>query len=391
MSRTDRAIVALLALAVAGAGGCWGDDAGDGARTRNPAPVEVAPVERGPIVLRRTFSGSLEALARFDVASQVGGRVERLLVDAGDTVARGQLVAVLEDDEFVQEVALSEAELAVAKANVTEARSRAATAQRALERMTALGGQGVASESQLDLVRTEQQAAQASLEVARAQVQRAEASLATARIRLGYTQVTARWVEGDDERVVAERFVDPGDTVSAHGPLLSIFEIDPITAVVNVTERDYRRIAPGMLATLATDAYPGRTFEAEATRVSPVFREASRQARVELQAPNRDQALKPGMFIRATLVLERAEDALIVPEAALTRRRDEDGVFVVDAAGARVAWKPVVVGIREGDRVQVTAAGGIDGRVVVLGQQLVEDGASIVIPEVVAPDVGAGG
>ncbi|MDJ0991405.1 MAG: biotin/lipoyl-binding protein, partial [Desulfobacterales bacterium] len=86
-----------------------------------PVPVEVAPIQRGPIVLRRTFNGALEARAQFVVAPKVGGRIEELMVDLADTVTRGQVVAKLDSDEYVQAMAQAEADLVVAKANVTEA------------------------------------------------------------------------------------------------------------------------------------------------------------------------------------------------------------------------------------------------------------------------------
>ena len=102
---------------------------------------------------------------------------------------------------------------------------------------------------------------------------RAEASLETANIRLGYTRITAGWSGGDDQRVVAERYVDEGETVSANTPLLRIVELDPITGVIFVTERDYARLQPGQeVLLLTTDAYPGEDFQGRIERIAPVFR-----------------------------------------------------------------------------------------------------------------------
>jgi multidrug efflux pump subunit AcrA (membrane-fusion protein) len=178
------------------------------------------------------------------------------------------------------------------------------------------------------------------------------------------------------QRVVAERFVDEGGTFSANTQLMTIVELDPIVGVVFVPERDYARLAVGQLATLVTDAHPGRTFEGRVTRIAPVFRRATRQARIELQVDNADEALKPGMFVRATIVLERVEDALVVPFDALTERAGEVGVFVLDASDERVRWRAVEVGVREGERVQVLGDG-LAGRVVTLGQELCDDGARV--------------
>jgi multidrug efflux pump subunit AcrA (membrane-fusion protein) len=94
---------------------------------------------------------------------------------------------------------------------------------------------------------------------------------------------------------------------------------------------------------------------------------------------NPQHRLKPGMFIRATVVLARVTEATIVPEQALTKRDDRHGVFIVSEDGRSVAWREVKAGIREGDRVQVQGEG-LSGRVVTLGQQLVNEGSLITIP-----------
>jgi RND family efflux transporter MFP subunit len=352
---------------------------------RNPrearmAPVEVAEIQHGPIVLRRIFSGTLEATAKFVVAPKVSGRVERLNVDLADIVKRGQTVAELDNDEYIQAVAQARADLAVARANLAEAKSASKISSRDLERIETLRKRGVASESQLDTARADQLAKQVQVEVAEAQVTRAESALETANIKLGYTKIAADWIRGSDQRVVAERYVDQGETVSANAPLLLIVELDPITGVIFVTEKDYARLQPNQTATLTTDAFPGEVFQGRITRIAPVFRQATRQARVELIIENPRQRLKPGMFIRAEVVLDRISEAIIIPDQALTTRNDRTGVFVVNDDGETVTWRDVKVGIREGKRIQVEGHG-LTGRVVTLGQQLVDDGSRITIPD----------
>lgn len=342
-------------------------------------PIEVAAVERGPMELRRTFSGALEAPAQFVIAPKVGGRVERLAVNLSDTVTRGQVVAQLDNDEYIQAVTQARAEFAVAKANLVEARSALDIAGRELERMTRLRERGVASEADLDTAKANRLAKQARLEVAKAGVTRAEAALETARIRLGYTRITADWSDGNGSRVVAERYVDEGQTVSANTPLLRIVELDPLMGVIFATEKDYGHLQPGQGVTLTSDAYPGETFAGRIARIAPVFREATRQARVEISVTNPGRRLKPGMFIRATVVLEQVADAVIIPELALTTRDNRTGVFVVSDDGRSVAWREVQVGIREQGRIQLLEPV-FSGRVVTLGQQLVDDGSPVIIP-----------
>ncbi len=342
-------------------------------------PVEAAGIEQGSIALNRTFSGELEALAAFVAAPKISGRVERVLVNIADTVKRGQVVAELENDEYVQTVAQAQADLTVARAKRSEAKSALDIARREFKRTESLLKRGIASDSEFDTAKQNQLARQAQLDVAEAQVTKAESSLETANIRLGYTKVTAGWTGGDEDRVVAERYVDEGQTLAANTPLLLIVVLDPIVGIVFVSERDYAFLEIGQEVTLTTDAFPDEGFTGRIDRIAPVFRKDSRQARIEMTIANPEHRLKPGMFIRATVVLDRAMEATIVPVQALTRRDDRTGVFIVSDDGQSVVWREVTVGIQDGERVQVDGEG-IAGRVVTLGQQLISDGAPIAIP-----------
>ncbi|MEW6517981.1 MAG: efflux RND transporter periplasmic adaptor subunit [Thermodesulfobacteriota bacterium] len=370
----------LVGLAVWLAAGHLRDrrDAEQDGRGGKAVPVEVTPIEHGPITLRRTFNGTLEARAEFVVSPKVGGRVERLAVNLADTVKRGQVVAELDDAEYVQAVVQAGADLEVSRANLVEAGNALEIADREFERARTLLERGVASASQFDTVSAERSAKRSQLEIAKAQLARAEALLETAKIRLGYTRVTADWSGGEEERLVAERYIDEGHTVSANTALLLIVELDPITGVIFVTEEDYARLQPGQTVMLSTDAYPGEEFSGVIDRISPVFRQDTRQARVELTVANHGLRLKPGMFIRSTVELARLAEATIVAEQAITSRDDRTGIFVVDEEKGTVAWRPVRVGIREEGRVQIEGEG-LAGRAVSLGHQLIEDGSAVII------------
>lgn len=356
-----------------------------GERERRPAPVEVVAVQRGRLESARTFTGTLEAPEKFVVAPKVRGRVERVALHAADEVERGQVVVELDDAEFRQEIRRAEADLAVARANLAEAESVLAIARRGLERIQTLSGRGVASDVQLDAAQAEETAKRAQVDVAAAQVERAEALLEAARIQLGYTIIHAEWSGGADRRVVSARYVDPGDTVSPGAPLLEVLEVDELLAVVFVSERDYGRIAVGQSVSLSADAFPEETFTGTVDRIAPTFRRDTRQARVEIAVANEAGRLKPGMFVRARVVLESVDDTPLVPETALVNRQDTTGVFVLPDGADAVEWFPVQVGIRTGDLVQLVGPVP-EGRVVTLGHQLLGDGSRVVVPEVPGAD-----
>ncbi len=388
--RRDTLFVGLGLVLIAG---CDGQAAGAGlakATAQPPAPVEIAAIEHGPIVLRRVFSGTLEAVAEVQIAPRIPGHLERLAVDIGDHVERGQVIAWLDDDELQQSVAQAEADVAVAQANESESESSAELARRELRRLVQLHTDGVASEAALDSSRTAAVASDAAVTVAKARVMRARAALEMARLRLLQTRILADWdepsvvrddapAEPEATRVIAERYVDVGSLVNASTPIVSIVSLDPIIAVVFIPERDYARVAVGQEATLNTDAYAGETFLGHVARIAPVFRRTTRQVRVELEIVNADERLKPGMFVRATLDLARDEDATIVPYAALTTRNDVRGVFVLPPDSDSVRWTPVTIGLREGTRVQISAPG-LVGSVVTLGQELCDDGSRVTTP-----------
>ncbi|KIG15898.1 putative Co/Zn/Cd efflux system membrane fusion protein [Enhygromyxa salina] len=395
--KTWAGIAAVVAALIAGgvALRVWVFPSADpsSAAQSGPVPVEVAATKRGPIERRREFTGTLEAAAEFTVAPKVGGQIEHIAVDLGDTVTHGQLVATLDDSELNQAVAQAQANLTVAQARVRAADKVVEVTRRSFQRIEGLRGRDINSEQDMDLARSDKAKAEAELEVARAEVTRARAALEAAKIRRDYTEIRASWsaAEPGDTRLVAARYTDEGAMLGANEPLLRIVDLDPVIVVVHVTEADYAELAINMPITLRTDAYPGVEFEGAIARIAPVFRSESRQARIEMRVPNTDGRLKPGMFVRARAVLERLDEATIVPAAALVERGGEQIVFEVDASGETVRMRAVEVGVREGEHVAVEAKDGaaISGQVVTLGQQQLVDGAAIVIPERRVPAGGA--
>ncbi|MCS3904273.1 RND family efflux transporter MFP subunit [Methylohalomonas lacus] len=342
--------------------------------------VEVAPVKQADISDRRHYSGSLHAAAEFEVAPRVAGQLESLLVDIGDRVEKGQLIARLDDAEHQQQVQEAESAVAVAKATLAEARSSLEARQKELARTRQLREQKIASEAELDSVQAEAIAQRARVSLAEAQVGQAEAALRTAQVRLSYTNINANWENGDRQRVVGERFVDEGTTISANTPIVSVLDISELVGAIYVTERDYPRLSIGQPVTIVAEAYPDRQFEGTVKRIAPLFREASRQARVEVTIPNPDLLLKPGMFISAGVELEDKSGATVVPYDALVKRDDRQGVFLIDRDNNQARFVAVETGISEGEHVEIVKHS-LSGEVVVLGQHLLEDGSAIVISD----------
>jgi len=345
---------------------------------RSRVPVQVADVEQGAFEVTHTLTGTLEPAATFQVAAKVGGRVDAVLVDLADVVQRGDVLIELDDAELRQAVAAARAELSVARAQLESARASRDIAKQAFDRVRTLANKNIAAKEELDRARADHLEAQAGISVAQARVKQQSAALEAARVRASYAQVRATWAGEDGSRVVASRLVDEGEMVAPNDPLLRIVDLDPVIAVVFATEQDYALLAPGQAVTITTDARPGEDFEGHVLRVAPVFDRDSRQARVELEIDNPNAKLRPGMFIRATTTTQRMDDVTTVPRDALVERNGQAAVFIVSGDASTVTLVPVQLGPRSASRVVVTGQG-LTGSVVVLGQNMLEDGAPISI------------
>jgi RND family efflux transporter MFP subunit len=345
-----------------------------------PVAVEVVLVKKAPIREVGNFTGSLYPLSKFILAPKISGRLEKILVNIGDTVKGGQLVAVLDDDEYRQQVLQAKAELEVAKANLQERKSTIENAKREYERTVTLRKKKIASESQLDAAESEFETQQAKLKVATAQISQKEAALKMANIQLSYAQIKVTENNNIGYRVVGERFVDEGAMLAPNTPIVSVLDIEKLIAAIHVIERDYPKIRPGLEAVISTDAFPAHTFTGKVIRIAPLLKETSREARVEIEIPNAQKLLKPGMFVRVQIQFNEHKNATVVPVAALVTRNGTQGVFLADLQEQKARFVPVNVGIVNSVQAEVLNPP-ITGAVVTLGHHLLEDGSSIVLPD----------
>ncbi|MGM0676191.1 MAG: efflux RND transporter periplasmic adaptor subunit [Pseudomonadota bacterium] len=375
-------VLILLAVLVwwgTGSDSITGPGPGNG---QGAVAVTVERVSQADLTDRSVFTGSLVAAHRVEIATRVAGRLDHLHVDIGDQVAQGQLLAELDDDAFQQEVEQARAELAVSNASLLEAQAALTSARRALDRTRELRAQRVASQSELESAETDVEARQAGVTLARSQIAQRQAALRNAQIRLDYTRIQAELDPGEGQWLVADRMVDQGSILQANTPILALVNLQPLRARVFVTERDYAHLEPGQQAHLSTVAHPGEQFEGRVIRVAPEFREASRQARVEIQVPNPDQRLRPGMFVEARVSTRSVEAATVVPFDAILERDGQSGVFRVEEGdnGPIARFVAVTPGIEDDGQVEILQPE-IDGRVVTLGQHLLSDGVPLRIAD----------
>ena len=355
---------------------------------RAPAvAVEVTAIKKATIRDIGVFTGSLLPTSQFVVAPKVAGRLEKLFVNIADTVQQGQVIALLDDDEYEQQVEQARAELQVANANLQESRSMLEVAKRELDRAKALRREKIASESELDAAQADYETKAAKYKVASAQVTQKQAALKAAQVRLSYTQIKASWENSQERRVVGERFVDEGTMLKANDQIVSILDIHTVIAVIHIIERDYLKMQVGHEAAVTTDAIPEKTFTGKIIRVAPLLKETSRQARVEIEIPNPEGLLKPGMFVRAYIEYARHDNATVVPVSALAKRNSKQGVFIADMDNKKARFVPATLGIVNGESAEITEPP-LSGLVVTLGHHLLEDGSGIIVPNMKPADSG---
>lgn len=351
-----------------------GSDVNEGGPLRPPVAVEVDRLSYGPISDTRRLTGTVFPYYQYVVAPKVSGRVIDIRKRIGDWVDRGEVVARIDDAEYQQAVREAEANLRIAQAALIEARSQLNLAHQELERMKLLESKGMVSSAELESATTNSKAQESRLQLTQAQVEQREAALKSANIRLGYTVLAAA-----EPGFIGERFVDEGTLLAPNSPVMSVIGIDKVFVRTTVIERDYGRIRAGQTALIQVDAFPDLRFKGVVSRVAPKLDQASRVAEMEVEVVNDSLALKPGMFAKLTLVLQKKMNAQVVPNRATITRNGQTGVFLIKEGETIARYIPVEVGIISSEKIEILSPK-LDGLVVTLGQHLLEDSSSVILP-----------
>jgi HlyD family secretion protein len=282
---------------------------------------QTAALEKTDVVSRVSTSGSLQAVVTVDVGSQVSGRIQELYADFNSRVKQGQKIAKIDPSLFQAAVVQAEANVTAARANVTRLEVTAEDAERQARRASEVFEQRLISENERDNAVATARAARASVEQARGQLAQARAQLEQARTNLRYTDILS-----PTDGVVISRAVNVGQTVAASLQAPVIFTIAQDLAKMevhtNVAESDIGRLEPGMRVTFTVDAYPGQPFRGAIRdiRNAPQVVQNVVTYDAVIDVNNDDLKLKPGMTATVSVVTDRRDDVLAVPNAALRFR-----------------------------------------------------------------------
>jgi multidrug efflux pump subunit AcrA (membrane-fusion protein) len=186
-------------------------------------------------------------------------------------------------------------------------------------------------------------------------------------------------IDSTIDGLVKQVFVEVGDYISSQIPLLQVIDMDIVEVVVHVPERDIGRITLGLRAEVGVASYPDRTFRGRVDELSPVVEPVSRTREARIRIDNPNHVLKPGMFGEVKIIIRSSRDALLIPVAALVERDDSDVVFLVNNETAELVVPEV--DIKEGDMISVLSGLDEGDRVIVIGQQNVNDGDDVRVTE----------
>ncbi len=309
-----------------------------------PVPVETSVPVRGDVYAMYTGTAPIEAFAEADVIAKVAGEIREILVEEGDEVSKGRVLARLDGDRLRLELNESEAKLR--------------KLQRDYERNVDLQAKGLISDGDFEKIKYEMEAQEAAFNLAS--------------LELDYTQIRAP-IDG----VIAERFVKLGNTISVGDALFRVTSLDPLVAYLHVPEREYRNISPGQPVGIDIDALPDEPIVAAVSRVSPVVDPQTGTFKITVEIVDKQRRIKPGMFGRIGVIYDVHENALQIPRSAIIEDQGAASVFVVE--GDRAVRKTISTGYSNRGMVEVTGGLQDDERVVTVGQASLKQDSRVAV------------
>lgn len=350
-------ILGLMLLAACQPDDSADADASDGEDTEDDSPaipVETSAASRADIYAMYSGTAPIEADAEAGVIAKVAGEIREILVEEGDEVKSGQLLARLDGDRLRLELMQSEANLR--------------KAQRDYQRNVDLKDKSLISAGDFEKIKYEMDALEATYNLAK--------------LELSYTEIRAP-IDG----VIAERFVKVGNTIDVNAITFQVTSFEPLIAYLHVPEREYRRIERGQTAVIEVDALQGSEFQALVARISPVVDPGTGTFKITVEVSDPTRRLKPGMFGRINIVYDMHAQALQVPRSAIIDEAGEMSVFVVE--DEKAVRRTITTGYANNGHIEILD--GLTGseNIVVVGQAGLRDGSKVSIINAVEAEEGS--
>lgn len=339
--------VSVLALALIN--GCTPntDSMANGATAVPAMTVRTAIVEKQSVERKIEYTSTLVPFEEVHFSPSSPGRIESLKVNIGDKVAKGALIAVMDETQLNQ------------------AKTQLANLEIDYRRLDTLIKTGSIPQQQYDQIKTQYEVAKTNYEYLRKN-----------------TRLTAPF-----EGIISGKYYEEGEMYSGapnaqvgKAAIVSIIRIDPIKAVVNISERYFPSIKKGMDAEVLSDIYPGETFTGEIIRIHPVVDQATRTFQVEVKVRNREEKLRPGMFARINLHMGQ-DKALLIPSVAVLKQTGTNERYVFVRNNNKAAMKRVTVGKIYDDNLEIISGLDEGEELIVVGQNKLADQSEIEVVE----------
>lgn len=343
-----------LAAAPGGAGAERGARGGGAqAAAGRATPVTVRVVEAGDLEVTLRASTNLEARERIDLVPKQAGVVMSILVEEGDRVQSGQVLARLDDEEWRLQAEQSEA--------------RAVAASEAANRANRLQEMALVSEQEVERL------------VSEARV--AEAELGLARLRVEHASIRAPFAG-----TVTHRYIDRGQQVNTTNPAFSLADLDRLEAMVAIPEREVARVRVGQVARILLQEGAAPVTSGVVERIRPVVDATSGTVQVTVTVPAgpSGSGLRPGQFVNVDLVTETLTERITLPRTSVLVDGAAPRVFLVQEGQA--VERDVELGYSRGDRVEIRTGVAAGDTVVVVGQDNLRQGAAVQIMRMDEPD-----
>jgi membrane fusion protein, multidrug efflux system len=310
-------------------------------------PVEVITPWRSDLGSYVFGNAHVEALRVVDIIARVDGQLESMPVEEGDQVKAGQVVARLDKSQL--KLVLDEA-----AAQLENTRSAYDRSQKMMER-------DLTSRETLDNTKYQ-------FETSKTKYERAE-------LNLLYATITAPF-----NGIITRRLIEVGGMIRANTILFSIADMSKLLARVYVPEKEMGRISLDDRVQIESEMFPGERFSGAVEMISPVVDPTTGTVKITVRVTDSRQALKPGMFCSVYILTDTHQNALVISRRALLTDVDNPEVFVVDET-MTAHRRPVVIGIQQGDTLEVLSGVQPTDRVVLIGQENLREGTPVKISE----------
>lgn len=337
-------IIALAALVLAGCGQKKDSQsqAQQAAMAAQPKAqtVKVQPAAKQEVKQDGTYSATVQAFAVNNIAPQSGGRIQKINVEVGDYVGKGQVLAEMD------------------RVQLDQAKLRLSNAETELGRLKQLYEQG-------GLAQSDYEAAELNYKVSKSTYD-----------NLVENTILRSPITG----VVTARYYDRGDMYGMASPIFTVQQITPVKILVGISEGDYTKVSKGDKVTLSVDALPGKTFSGTIKRIYPTIDPMTHTVNVEVQVPNTDRQLRPGMYAKVNVTFGHNR-SIVVPDAAVVRLQGsgQRNVFVVEDGIA--VQKEVSLGRHFDGQYEILSGLEEGEQVVVKGGSALRNGAQVEVIE----------